>query len=96
MDRNVFRKTSTEVETFGIDYRDRLSNEIVQNDTISTSDWSAEDGITIVTDAIDSSNRRTTVKVSGGTSGERYTLTNTVVTAAGRTLVEAIDIIVRD
>lgn len=85
---NVFRKRPTEIESYGIDYTDRLSNEIYTNDTIASSDWSVPTGITESADAIDQSNTRATILLSGGTNGTQYTLTNTVITNSGRTLVE--------
>lgn len=92
----VFEKTSAEIESFGIDYTDRLSNEIIQNDTISTSVWSVPAGITSVIDAVDQNSTRVTIKVSGGTDGENYVLLNTITTNGGRTLADDIIIRVRD
>ncbi len=96
MAKNKFRKTPEEVETYGIDWTDRLSNEIITNDTIETSDWDVPDGITPDSDAIDQADTRSTITLSGGTIDTDYTLVNTVVTAGGRTLEEAITIQVRD
>jgi len=55
----------------------------LNGDTIATSSWAAESGITIE----DESNTTTTATVwlSGGTLGEVYLATNTIVTAGGRT-----------
>lgn len=55
----------------------------LDGDTISTSTWTPETGITVDT----SSNTTTTatVWVSGGTVGETYGITNRIVTAGGRT-----------
>jgi len=94
MGSKVFRKTADEIETFGIDYSDRLSNAIFQNDTIDTTSWTVPDGITKDSDTKDKQNTRTTIMVSGGTSGDRYTLTNLVTTVGGRTLEEDIVIVV--
>ena len=96
MAKNIFRKTAAEVETFGIDYTDRLSNEIITNDAIATSEWTVPAGITQDSDAIDQSDTRAVITLSGGTDGENYTLVNVVVTAGGRTLEEEIVIQVRD
>lgn len=93
--KNVFRKTPDEIETFGIDYTDRLSNEIITNDTISTSIWTVPTGITKDAEAIDQVTTRATIMLSGGTAGTDYTLTNVVTTAAGRDLEEEIVIQVR-
>lgn len=53
------------------------------SDTISTSTWEAEDGLTIDSDSNDTTSA--TVWISGGTVGQDYCVTNTIVTAAGRT-----------
>ena len=55
----------------------------LDGDTISTSTWSADTGITVTT----STNTTTTATVwlAGGTLGQAYTVTNRVVTAGGRT-----------
>lgn len=55
----------------------------LDGDTISTSTWTAEDGITI--DSSSNSTTLTTVWLSGGTANTTYTVTNRIVTAAGRT-----------
>lgn len=52
-------------------------------DTISTSTWTVPAGI--VKDSDSDSSGVTTVWLSGGTPGTQYTITNTIVTAAGRT-----------
>lgn len=62
---------------YSIDWADWLVS-----DTISTSTWDAEDGITVDDD--DSTATTTTVWLSGGTLGARYLVTNHIVTAAGR------------
>lgn len=65
-----------------LDYRLDWS-EWLASDTISTSTWSADTGITVTT----STNTTTTATVwlAGGTLGQAYTVTNRVVTAGGRT-----------
>lgn len=52
------------------------------SDTISTSVWTLETGITNDTDSHDSGTT-TTINLSGGTAGKTYTLTNQITTAAG-------------
>jgi hypothetical protein len=63
-------------------------------DTIATSAWTVDTGITIST----STNTTTTATVwlAGGTSGESYTATNTIVTAAARTEQRSIVIYVEN
>jgi len=55
----------------------------LDSDTISTSAWSAESGITV--DSSSSSTTSATVWLSGGTAGTVYMVTNRITTAAGRT-----------
>ena len=61
----------------------------LNEDTIDTSSWTADSGLTVVTDS--SSSTRTTVQVSGGTAGETYELLNRITTQNGdetdRTLI---------
>jgi hypothetical protein len=72
---------------YEIDWSDRLDG-----DTISSSDWEIEAGITE-----GSSNTTTVTKIwlSGGTIGEKYVLTNRIVTAGGRTMDQSTRIAVK-
>lgn len=74
-----------------IDYS--LSWHHLGTDTISTSTWTS-DGLTV--DSSSYSGLVTTAFVSGGTDGAVASLTNTIVTSAGRTLQRTIYISVRD
>ncbi len=81
----TFNKDPTEVLDYTIDWETLLDG-----DTISTSDWAVDTGITQ-----DSESETTTLAiiwVSGGTVDKQYTLTNTIVTAGGRTRVRSIAI----
>lgn len=60
----------------------------LNGDTISTSSWSADTGLTVDSDS--NSTTAATAFVSGGTSNTTYGLYNTIVTAAGRTKKAAI------
>ena len=53
------------------------------SDTIVSSQWLADSGITIDSQTNDSTTA--TVWLSGGTAGISYAVTNRIVTAAGRT-----------
>lgn len=53
----------------------------LQGDTISTSSWTAETGLTVVTDT--NTDTTTSVKVSGGILGRKHLLTNRITTVAG-------------
>jgi hypothetical protein len=72
-----------------LDYLISWSEWLPSGDTISTSSWSIE-AITGDTDAlVTTSNTRsdtaTTVKISGGTSGNIYKVYNTITTSGGIT-----------
>lgn len=52
-------------------------------DRIASSTWTAETGITAGSDAIDATECVTTVRLSAGTAGQSYVVTNVIVTDAG-------------
>lgn len=54
----------------------------LDGDTISSSTWDADDGITVDSDAF--GENISTVWLSGGEAGQFYKVTNHIVTAAGR------------
>ena len=62
-------------------------------DTISTSTWTAETGITIDSDT--NSTTRAKVWLSGGSDGTTYTVTNRIVTAGSRTADRSLRIVCR-
>lgn len=64
------------------------------SDTIATSTWTADTGITVD----DESNTTTTATVwlSGGTAGVTYSLVNRITTAGGRTDERTITVAVRE
>lgn len=72
-----FTKSPDGVLDYQIDWEDWLNG-----DTISTSTWTVQSGITKVTDT--SSTYTATIWLDGGTIGNRYTVTNHIVSAAGR------------
>lgn len=53
------------------------------SDTITSSSWTVQTGITKVTDT--NTTTTATIWLSGGTSGCTYAVTNRIVTTAGRT-----------
>jgi hypothetical protein len=83
-------KDPNDVRDFTIDW----SGALVGSDTITTSTWSAESGVTVVTST--KTNTTTTVWLSGGTDGEGYSVTNRIVTVGGRTLDQSLYVIVRE
>jgi len=71
---------------YAVDWTTRLAG-----DTIATSNWTVPTGITQTTPAPSFTNTLTTIWLLGGTIGQTYELTNTITTAAGRTMVQSID-----
>jgi hypothetical protein len=61
-------------------------------DTIVTSTWVVPVGLTLSSSSHDTTS--TTVWLSGGTAGTRYTLINRIVTAGGRTVERSLEIVV--
>ena len=69
-----------------LDYQHDLTSEL-GTDTISTSAWSLDSGITKDSDS--KTTTASTIWISGGTVGMTYSVANTIVTAAGRTHYKA-------
>lgn len=67
----------------------------LSNDTISSSTWIAESGITIVPASESFDATTTTVFITGGADKENYILTNRITTNASRTDDRSIQIQVR-
>jgi hypothetical protein len=77
-------KTPEETKDYSIDWSADLGA-----DTINTSSWSLSPSDPIVTQtSVASSNTLTTVWISGGVSGRAYDVTNSIITAGGRTLTK--------
>jgi len=74
----TFCKADSEVLDYVVDWATWLGA-----DTISTSAFAVTSGITVDSDANDTTSA--TVWLSGGTGGTQYTVTNTITTAASRT-----------
>lgn len=77
-----------------LDYSINWSSWLVTGDTIATSTWTAETGITVDSDS--NTTTAATVWLSGGTLGESYDVTNHIVTDAGREDDRTITILVRE
>ena len=69
--------------------------DLLDGDTISTSDWDVPTGLT---ETATSSNTDTVAKVwlGGGTAGTTYEVSNTIVTAGGRTYSRTARLVVQD
>ena len=91
IDDKSFFKDPSDVLDYVVDYVHWLA---ADSDTISTSTWSVETGITI--DSETETATAATVWLSGGTAETRYLVTNTIVTAGGRTKIVSLNIIVED
>jgi hypothetical protein len=63
-------------------------------DTISSSSWIVPVGITVLLDS--STTTTATVRLSGGTAGQKYQVTNRVVTASGQQFDQSIFVYVRE
>jgi hypothetical protein len=75
-------KPAAAVLDYSIDYTLWLAG-----DTISSSAWTFDAGITGIPVSIGSPYAKATTWLSGGTAGTTYNVTNTITTAAGRTEV---------
>jgi len=71
-------KDPDSVLDYAIDWGGWLSDD----DSITDSDWTATEGITIDSDSFTDTVSK--VWLSGGTAGESYIVTNHITTAAGR------------
>ena len=73
----------------GIDWAARLG----AGETITASTWTPATGITV--DQSSFTDQITSARLSGGTAGTRYAVTNAVTTSLGRVYNETLDIEVR-
>ena len=80
MSYTEFEKSPASVLDYSFDWSQWLES----GQTISTSSWAADDGLTIDSDT--KSNTKTTAIVSGGVEGNSYFVSNTVVTNDGLTV----------
>ncbi len=78
-------KDSDEIVNFGIDWVDYL-----EADTITNSSWITPVGISQV--AASFTDTQAIIKISGGTLGVIYRITNRIITSAGETVDQSIDI----
>lgn len=74
----TFLKDPDAVLDYGFDWSDWLADEEI----ISESTWTVEDGITKDSDS--KTNTVTTIWLSGGSAGVEYIMTNHIVTSDGR------------
>lgn len=80
-------KDPDEVLDYGFDWTGWL-----EGDTVTSSAWVVPAGLTRGNITFD--NTSTTVWLSGGTAGARYTVINRIGTAAGRTVERSLEIVI--
>jgi len=83
-------KDPNEVDSFQIDWSERLTSE-----TISTSDWEITPAGELTEDSSSSTTTMTTIWLSAGVDGTTYQLTNRVTTTAGRTFDQTVKLRVK-
>jgi hypothetical protein len=76
----AYVKDPGEKKDYAIDWAAHLAT----SETISTSTWVVQTGITQTTPAPSNTTTTTTIWLSGGTEGTEYRITNHVVTNQGR------------
>jgi len=86
-------KDPQEVIDYSIDWAATMG-ESSPNDTISTSAWTADNGLTVDSDT--NTTTTTTVWVSAGTRGKYANLVNTITTASGRTHERTIAVLLQN
>jgi hypothetical protein len=67
-----------------LDYQVDWSSWLAASETISTSTWVVQSGITQTTPSPSNTTTTATIWLSGGTAGTEYTITNHIVTNQGR------------
>lgn len=85
---DVFLQDPDETKDYERDWSTELGA-----DTIATSTWTPDTGITVDSDSHDTTTA--TVWISGGTDGTNYDVLNTVTTAGGRTLEHSLQFRIR-
>lgn len=77
-------RTASHAPGADLDYAVDWSNWLATGETIQTSTWTAENGITLSRQSI-LDGKVAVAFAAGGIAKRRYTLTNTITTTAGRT-----------
>ncbi len=88
-----FTKDPDSVLDYVVDWTAWLAD-VSPVDTISTSSWTLQSGLTLDSDS--NTSQIAKAWVSGGTAGTRYKATNRIVTAGARTADRTIYITVRE
>ena len=74
----IFQKAPQDI----VDFSESWSNWLIGSDTIVSTAWAADPGITIVSSSFTATT--TTVVISGGTAGQIYALRGAIATGSGR------------
>ena len=79
-----------------LDYDIDWSQRLLTGDTIVSSSWAAmASGSSLTINSNSFTTTLTKIWLSGGVLGQKYRLTNTVVTANGDTMVESVSILIK-
>lgn len=89
----VFTKDPDETVDFSIDWSNLMTH---LSDTISSSLWTLDTGVTEAVALTSNTTTETTVGVTGGAVGNNYDVTNTIVTTGGRTFQQSFTLKVRE
>lgn len=85
-------KAPNEVFDYVVDW----TADLLPSDTISTSEWTVEAGITKDADSILAGLLTTDIDLSGGVAGTNYELINKIVTTGGKTFERRLYIMVQE
>jgi hypothetical protein len=81
-------KTTTEVKDYGLDWTKELAGDVILSST-----WESPVGLTVgETSFSNYPGKQTVIWLSGGTSGQKYTFTNTITTQGGRVETQSVSI----
>ena len=86
-----FVKDTESILDYGLDWGPWLNG-----DTISTSQWFVDSGLSVVGGSETADDTKTSLFVSGGAVGEKYVLTNRITTVGQRTCERSFTIFVRE
>lgn len=82
-------KDADETLDYGHDWTEWLE----ATDGVSTSTWAADSGVTL--SGASSASNITSTLIAGGTTGTRYTITNTVTCTSGRIVQRSFGILIK-
>ena len=92
--QSIYRIAKMPVETCR--YKAEFSDRLMTGETLSTFVVTCSDGITVDEDALGTGVTSGTFLVGGGEAAHSYTVTVTVTTTGGQTLVETADVVIKE